>query len=100
MPPAATLTSMQVCPMLTPGLPPIPHVGGPITGPGAPTVLLEGLPASVEGDECVCVGPPSSIAMGFPTVLIENKPVTVVGMSITDHGGSVVGPGAVTVIIG
>jgi hypothetical protein len=28
MPPATRLTDMHVCPMLTPGLPPIPHVGG------------------------------------------------------------------------
>jgi uncharacterized Zn-binding protein involved in type VI secretion len=97
MPPAATLTSMQVCPMVT-GI--IPHVGGPITGPGAPTVLLEGLPASVMGDLCVCVGPPSTIILGYPTVLCEGRPITVVGMSMTDHGGDVIGPGAVTVLIG
>jgi hypothetical protein len=35
--PAARLTDMHTCPMVTPGLPPIPHVGGPIVGPGAPT---------------------------------------------------------------
>lgn len=97
MPPAATLTSMQVCPMVT-GI--VPHVGGPITGPGAPTVILEGLPASCEGDLCVCVGPPSTIAMGYPTVLAEGRPITVVGLSITDHGGDVIGPGAITVQIG
>lgn len=33
--PAARLTDMHVCPMQTPAVPPIPHVGGPITGPGA-----------------------------------------------------------------
>ena len=25
---------MHVCPMVTPGVPPIPHVGGPILPPG------------------------------------------------------------------
>lgn len=30
MPPAARLTDFHECPMITPGLPPIPHVGGPI----------------------------------------------------------------------
>ena len=100
MPPAAQVTNNQVCPMVTPGLPPIPHVGGPINGPGVPTVLVGGLPASCVGDVCVCVGPPSTITLGFPTVLVGGKPITVVGMSITDHGGSVVGPGAVTVLIG
>jgi uncharacterized Zn-binding protein involved in type VI secretion len=54
MPPAARLTDMHVCPMVTPGVPPIPHVGGPITGPGAPTILIGGMPAATVGDMCVC----------------------------------------------
>lgn len=29
MPPAARITDMHTCPMQTPGLPPIPHAGGP-----------------------------------------------------------------------
>jgi len=78
----------------------IPHVGGAIIGPGAPTVLMGGLPASCEGDMGICVGPPCTVAMGFPTVLAEGRPVSVVGMSITDHGGDIVGPGAVTVEVG
>ena len=101
MPPAGTIiSSMHVCPMVTPAVPPVPHVGGPITGPGAPTVILEGMPASCMGDIAICVGPPSSVIVGFPTVLFEGRPATVVGMSATAHGGSVVGPGAVTVLIG
>jgi uncharacterized Zn-binding protein involved in type VI secretion len=63
-------------------------------------VLVGGLPASCEGDMLVCVGPPDSVALGFPTVLFEGRPATVVGVSITDHGGDVVGPGAVTVEVG
>src|SRR6187431_41762 len=66
--PAARLTDMHACPMVTPGLPPIPHVGGPIIGPGAPTVLIGGLPAAVVGDNCVCVGPPDAIVKGSATV--------------------------------
>ena len=98
MPPVGTiLTSMTVCPMLTVL---VPHVGGPIIGPGAPTVLTELGPVSCEGDMTTCVGPPGTITLGFPTVLAEGRPVTVVGMSITDHGGDVVGPGAVTVMVG
>jgi uncharacterized Zn-binding protein involved in type VI secretion len=38
------------------------------------------------------------IVLGSPTVKAEGRPVTVVGMSITAHGGTVVGPGAVTVM--
>jgi uncharacterized Zn-binding protein involved in type VI secretion len=68
--PAARLTDMHTCPFVTPGVPPIPHVGGPISGPGVPTVLIGGMPAACLGDMAVCVGPPSTIIMGCPTVLI------------------------------
>ena len=42
MPAAARVTDMHTCPMVT-GV--VPHVGGPILPPGAPTVLIGGLPA-------------------------------------------------------
>ena len=86
--PAARRTDMHVCPMVTPAVPPVPHVGGPITGPGAPTVLIGGLPAAVLGDMAVCVGPPDSILLGSPTVLITNKPAARMG-DTTAHGGSI-----------
>lgn len=98
MPPAARLTDLHTCPMVTPGLPPIPHVGGPITGPGAPTVLIGGMPAAVLGDMCVCVGPPDTIAMGSGTVLIGSKPAARLG-DTTAHGGAIA-LGCPTVMIG
>jgi uncharacterized Zn-binding protein involved in type VI secretion len=98
MPPAARLTDMHVCPMVTPGLPNIPHTGGPITGPGAPTVLIGKLPAARVGDMAVCVGPPDTIVKGSATVLIEGMPAARMG-DITAHGGSIVA-GMPTVIIG
>jgi uncharacterized Zn-binding protein involved in type VI secretion len=99
MPPAARITDMHTCPMQTPALPsPIPHVGGPITGPCVPTVLIGGLPASVVGDALVCVGPPDAIVKGSATVMIQNRPATRMGDS-TAHGGSVV-TGCPTVLIG
>jgi uncharacterized Zn-binding protein involved in type VI secretion len=98
MPPAARLTDMHQCPMQTPGLPPIPHVGGPVIGPGVPTVLIEKLPAAVLGDSCVCVGPPDSIIKGSTTVLIGGKPAARLGDTCA-HGGAVV-MGAPTVMIG
>ena len=67
--PAARLGDMHTCPMVTPGLPPIPHVGGPITL-GSATVLIGGQPAARMGDMATCVGPPDTIAAGAPTVLI------------------------------
>jgi len=68
--PAARVGDMHTCPLVTPGVPPVPHVGGPITGPGSPTVLIGGMPAARMGDSCTCTGPPDSIAAGFPTVMI------------------------------
>jgi uncharacterized Zn-binding protein involved in type VI secretion len=67
--PAARLGDMHVCPMVTPGVPPVPHVGGPITL-GSATVLIGGQPAARMGDMATCVGPPDTIAAGCPTVLI------------------------------
>lgn len=96
MPPAARLTDMHVCPMVTPPAP--PHVGGPVIGPGVPTVLIASLPAAVLGDSCTCVGPPDTIVMGSATVMIGGKPAARMGDS-TVHGGSVV-VGAPTVMIG
>ena len=89
MPPAARLTDMHTCPMQTPALPPIPHVGGPIVGPGAPTVLIGGLPAAKVGDMLVCVGPPDSIVKGSATVQIMGMPAARMGDS-TAHGGTIV----------
>ena len=95
MPPAARITDMHVCPMVT-GV--VPHVGGPVIGPGAPTVLIAGLPAAVVGDNVTCVGPPDSIIKGSATVMIGGKPAARLGDS-TAHGGSIV-LGAPTVMIG
>lgn len=96
--PAARVTDMHTCPMVTPGLPPVPHVGGPVTGPGAPTVLIGKLPAAVLGDMLVCAGPPDSIVMGSATVMICGKPAARLG-DTTAHGGSIV-VGEMTVLIG
>ena len=92
--PAARLTDMHVCPMLT-AL--VPHVGGPIAAPGAPTVLIGGMPAARVGDMAVCVGPPDVIALGSFTVLISGQPAARMG-DLTAHGGTIV-LGCPTVLI-
>jgi uncharacterized Zn-binding protein involved in type VI secretion len=76
----------------------VPHVGGPIVGPGVPTVLICGLPAAVVGDSCTCVGPPDTIAKGSTTVMIGGKPAARIG-DTSAHGGSIV-LGCFTVMIG
>ena len=98
MPFAARLTDLHVCPMSTPGLPPIPHVGGPVLGPGVPTVLVGKLPAAVVGDQATCVGPPDVVIMGSMTVTIGGKPAARVG-DPTAHGGQIA-VGLPTVLIG
>jgi uncharacterized Zn-binding protein involved in type VI secretion len=84
--------------MVTPGTPPIPHVGGPILPPGCPTVLIGGMPAARATDMCVCVGPPDSIMMGSVTVLTGNLMQARIG-DPTVHGGSIV-VGLPTVMVG
>lgn len=98
MPPAARITDLHVCPMSTPGLPPVPHVGGPVIGPGVPNVLIGSLPAAVVGDSAVCVGPPDTIIQGSTTVLIGGRPAARIG-DPTAHGGNVA-LGLPTVLIG
>ncbi len=98
MPPAARLGDMHTCPMVTPGVPPIPHVGGPLLPPGSPTVLIGNLPAAVVGGMATCTGPPDSIVRGSATVLIGNMPAARMGDN-TAHGG-VIAVGFPTVMIG
>ncbi len=84
--PAARVSDMHVCPMVTAV---VPHVGGPILPPGAVTVLIGGLPAARVGDMAVCVGPPDVIALGSFTVLIGGQPAARMG-DLTAHGGTIV----------
>ena len=95
---AARVGDMHTCPMQTPGLPPIPHVGGPIIPPGQPTVLIGNMPAACVGDQALCVGPPDTIIQGSSTVLICGRPAARMG-DATAHGGTVV-TGCQTVWIG
>jgi len=96
--PAARLSDMHTCPLVTPGTPPIPHVGGIISGPGCPTVLIGNMPAATVGDMCICVGPPDTVAIGSTGVLIGGKPAARIG-DTTAHGGVIVA-GCPTVLIG
>jgi len=89
MPPAARLTDFHQCPMSTPvGPVTIPHVGGPIIGPAAPTVLIGGLPAAKVGDIALCIGPPDSLIKGSATVKIMGMPAVRMGDK-TAHGGTI-----------
>jgi len=80
--------------------------GDTITGPGVPTVLILGMPASVMGDLVagnVCTG---AITLGSPTVLIGGRPAARVTSQVTGvnpYSGvpvtTAVGMGAPTVLI-
>lgn len=93
--PAARITDMHVCPMVT-GT--VPHVGGPILPPGEATVLIAGMPAAKVGDMATCTGPPDTIIAGSSTVFIGGMPAARMGDS-TSHGGTII-LGAPTVLIG
>ena len=96
MPPAARVSDMHVCPMVT-GV--VPHVGGPILPPCSTTTLIEMLPAARVTDMLTCVGPPDVIVMGSTSVLIDFLPAARLGDQ-TAHGGVIMPPCALTVIIG
>jgi len=87
MPLAARITDNHACPMVTPGTPPVPHVGGPIIT-GMPTVTIGGLPAARVSDKAVCVGPVDAIAQGATTVLFGGLPAARV-LDLCIHGGTI-----------
>jgi uncharacterized Zn-binding protein involved in type VI secretion len=94
MPPAARITDMHTCPMVTVL---VPHVGGPIIT-GAPTVITGGMPQARVTDMCVCVGPPDMIVKGSATVIVAGMPAARIG-DLTVHGGVII-TGQPTVMIG
>jgi uncharacterized Zn-binding protein involved in type VI secretion len=89
---AARIGDDHKCPRANPGSG-NPHVGGLITlSPSPPppprTVIIEGAPAAVEGDMCICTGPPDSIKKGSGTVTICGKPAARL-KDPTEHGGMI-----------
>jgi uncharacterized Zn-binding protein involved in type VI secretion len=93
--PAARMTDMHVCPMVTAV---VPHVGGPILPPCCPTVLTAMLPQARVTDMAFCVGPPDIIVLGSFTVLVGDLPAARM-LDLTAHGGTIV-LGCPTVLIG
>jgi uncharacterized Zn-binding protein involved in type VI secretion len=93
--PAARVTDMHVCPMVTVL---VPHVGGPILPPCCITVLTGMLPQARVTDLAVCVGPPDMIVKGSMTVLVGALPAARI-LDMTVHGGTIV-TGLPTVLIG
>jgi uncharacterized Zn-binding protein involved in type VI secretion len=81
--------------------------GDVITGPGVPTVLIAGQPASVMGDTVTGNACTGAITMGSPTVLIGGRPAARITSQVTGvnpYSGvpvtTAVGMGAPTVLIG
>lgn len=95
MPPAARVSDMHTCPMATG---PVPHVGGPILPPCAPTVMIGMLPAARVTDMATCVGPPDTIVKGSSSVMIGSLPAARLGDQ-TAHGGVII-LGCMTVMVG
>jgi uncharacterized Zn-binding protein involved in type VI secretion len=78
--------------------------GGTIIGPGVATVLIGGMPASVVGDNHVCVLPPNShqptvsaFPAGSSTVFIGGMPAVRTGDSCICGASAVVGCPTVTI---
>jgi uncharacterized Zn-binding protein involved in type VI secretion len=92
--PAARITDMHVCPMVTVL---VPHVGGPVAA-GSPNVITGGLPQARVTDICICTGPPDMIVRGSMTVLVNGLQAARIG-DLTVHGGTIV-TGHLPVLIG
>jgi len=92
---SARVGDHHTCPMTTG---PVPHVGGPIAGPGATTVLANNMPVALVGDAATCSGPLDVLVGGSPLVLAENRPVAYFGAN-TAHGGVIVA-GSSNVLVG
>ena len=88
-----TINMMHTCPMTT-GM--VPHVGGPVIGPGSAGVTINGTPIALQGDMCQCQGPPDTITQGCPRVTINGVPIAV-QQSPTAHGGII--PQGVTGVV-
>lgn len=77
--------------------------GGTLTGPGVPTVMIGGMPASVAGDLHTCVIPPphppvTPFPMGSTSVLIAGRPA--LRTSDACGCGAMAAVGEPTVLIG
>jgi uncharacterized Zn-binding protein involved in type VI secretion len=96
--PAARAGDPHLCPLATPALPPVPHVGGPIAPPRCISVFIGGQPAARVGDPCICMGPPDAIATGSAGVFIGGGPAAR-ALDSTLHGGAITA-GCPTVLIG
>lgn len=92
--PAARITDLHDCPLTSP----VPHLGGPIIGPGASSILIEGKPAAVIGDACICAGATDTITTGSSGVFFEDRPAARQG-DHCEHGGTIT-TGSASVFIG
>ena len=86
--PAARVSDLIVSPATA-------SVPTPIIPPGAPTVLIGGLPAARLGDSCGA----DVIIKGSATVMIGGLPAARIADS-TASGGIIIPPGCPTVLIG
>jgi uncharacterized Zn-binding protein involved in type VI secretion len=96
--PAARATDLHVCPMASPAVPPVPHVGGPVLPPCSVNVFTGKLPQARVTDMATCVGPPDILMKGSSTVFVNKLMAFRVG-DTTAHGGTV-SVGCLTVLIG
>jgi len=95
MPFAARVGDFHISPLF---IGPMPVVGGPILPPGAPTVLVGGMPAATLSGMAATAGPPDVIVGGSTTVMAGSLPLARM-TDPTAQGGMIV-LGCFTVNIG
>ena len=90
MPPAARITDMHTCPMVTPGMPPIPHVGGPVVM-GSPNVITGNLPQIGTATGSGTVAPSGALDFKMSATLSSNNVVGAVANQAMNTVGNYIG---------
>ncbi len=101
--PAAKNMDTHICPkpQNVPTTPPPPHGPGTIQASGASKVFVNGLPAAVQGDTCLCVAEPgNSIKSGSQSVYFGNKQAARQLDQTTHFVGGTIQSGSANVFIG
>ena len=86
MPPAARVNDNHICPMQTPAVVPIPHVGGPIMGPGVPNVVTEGLPASLVVRLWLGAAAAAAVAWGVKVLVGPRSAILLAVLVVVPYG--------------
>ena len=86
---AVKIGDQHTCQLSTKSSPSVPHVGGDVIGPGAPSILIENKNAAIVGDELKCNGGENDVIVtGHDTVLFCDVSAADAN-AMTEHKGKI-----------